>query len=122
MGITTFYVGGCTGFDTMAALAVLDYRKTHPDIHLIVVVPYKGQSKGWSEKEKLIYTFINSSASEVVCLADHYFRGCMQIRNRYMVDNSSVCICYLNKCKGGTVSTVKYAKSKGIPIRNLCKT
>ena len=34
MGVTTFYAGGCTGFDTLAAQAVLEYRSAHPDVEL----------------------------------------------------------------------------------------
>ena len=118
-GITTFYAGGCTGLDALAASAVLEYREAHPEVRLIVVVPYEGQSRGWSQEEKDEYERIKSLASEVVTLANHYYNGCMQRRNRYMVDRSSECVCYLTREDGGTVYTVKYARSKGLHIRNL---
>lgn len=118
-GIRTFYAGGCKGFDALASRAVLEYRVNHPDVRLIVVVPYADQSKGWSQAEKDEYEYIKSLASEVVCLAGHYYRGCMQKRNRYMVDRSSLCICYLTQSDGGTVSTVEYAKAMKIPVYNL---
>ena len=120
--ITTFFTGGCTGFDTIAAKTVLEYRAVHSDVRLIVVVPHREQAKSWSVEDKIEYERINQAASEIVCLAEHYFRGCMHQRNRYMVNHSSVCICYLTKDKGGTASTVKYAQGKGLIIRNLANT
>ena len=41
-----------------------------------------------------------------------YFRGCMQKRNRYMVDNSSLLIAYVYSNRGGSVQTRNYAIKK----------
>ena len=46
----------------------------------------------------------------------------MHKRNRHLVDNSSVCVCYLNKENGGTAYTVDYAGKKGLEIINLVKS
>ena len=121
MGVTTFYAGGCTGFDTLAAQAVLEYRSAHPDVQLIVVVPYRDQPRGWSQEDKAEYDRILAAASDAVCLADHYYNGCMPRRNRYMVDRSAICVCYQTKPKGGTASTVKYARAKGLEVWNLAE-
>ena len=118
-GVTNFYAGGCTGFDTLAAQTVLEYMEDHAEVRLIIVVPYADQSKGWSQEEKDEYERIRGAASDVVCLAGHYFNGCMQKRNRYMVDRSAVCVCYQTKNDGGTASTVKYAKWRGVSVENL---
>ena len=91
----------------------------HAEVRLIIVVPYADQSKGWSQEEKDEYERIRGAASDVVCLAGHYFNGCMQKRNRYMVDRSAVCVCYQTKNDGGTASTVKYAKWRGVSVENL---
>ena len=37
-------------------------------------------------------------------------KGCMHARNRYMIDNSSLCIAYMTRQSGGTAYTVKYAQ------------
>jgi len=42
----------------------------------------------------------------------------MHKRNRHLVDNSSVCVCYLNKENGGTAYTVDYAGKKGLELIN----
>lgn len=117
--IGTFYAGGCVGFDTLAAQETLEYQAAHPDVRLVIVVPYRKQSAGWSSDERKEYERIKTSATEVICLAEHYFRGCWRQRNRYMVQRSSVCVCYLTKERGGTASTVKYALRNGLFVRNL---
>ena len=75
----------------------------------------------WSAEEQARYERIAEQASEVVTLAPHYFRGCMQIRNRYMVDRAAVCVCYLTETKGGTVNTVNYARKRGLSTYNLAE-
>ena len=40
-------------------------------------------------------------------------------RNRHLIDNSSLCICYLTKNSGGTAFTVNYALKKGLIITNV---
>ena len=117
--MTDFYAGGCTGFDTIAEQAVLKYRETHPAVRLIIVIPYRNQASAWSEEKRMEYDRIKTYANETICLSERYYRGCMHQRNRYMVDHSSVCVCYLMQESGGTASTVKYAQRKGLPICNL---
>ena len=43
----------------------------------------------------------------------------MQKRNRYLVDHSGTCVCYLTSAKGGTAYTVNYTKQKGLRIIHL---
>jgi len=45
----------------------------------------------------------------------------MQRRNRYLVDHSGVCLCYLTQETGGTVYTVGYAGQKGLQVVNIAK-
>lgn len=120
-GIAVFIAGGAIGFDALASEAVIERRAVHPDIRLVLVTPHKEQAKRWSENERAQYERIKSSADEVICLAEHYYRGCMQQRNRYMVDHSAVCICYLTQKTGGTAYTVNYARKRDLRIINLAE-
>ncbi len=53
-------------------------------------------------------------------VSDHYFRGCMAKRNRYMVDKSDLVLAIWNgQESGGTWNTIQYARSKGKPIRYI---
>ncbi len=60
-----------------------------------------------------------AQADKVVYTSQEYTRGCMFKRNRYLVDNSGVCVCYLARDAGGTAYTVNYAKRQGLEIINL---
>lgn len=118
-GYIDFYSGGALGFDTLAAQIILKYKTKHPNIRLILVLPCKNQARRWSESDKLIYESIKNGADKIIYTADAYFRGCMHKRNRYLVEHSCLCVCYLNKSTGGTAYTVNYAADKHIEILNI---
>ena len=107
-GVTTFFNGVAVGFDLLSAEYVLELKKKFPDVKLIACVPCYGQEKNYSEQDKERYARIIKEADEVVTLAEYYFRGCMQKRDRYMVDNADLLICYCRKSTGGTAYTVRY--------------
>lgn len=118
-GYRYFGAGGALGFDTLAAQAVLQLRHNFPQIRLILVLPCKEQTRGWPTADVDTYNEILHQADKVVYTAEHYYRGCMFKRNRHLVDNSSVCICYLTSNRGGTAYTVQYAQSQQLKIINL---
>ena len=118
-GIHHFCAGGALGFDTIAALSVLRLKADYPHICLILVLPCQEQTNGWSEEDKTRYDHILSQADEVIYVWNHYYRGCMHARNRYMVDRSGTCISYLTAETGGTAYTVRYAKQKNVHMINL---
>ncbi len=118
-GVRYFAAGGALGFDTLAALTILHLKKTYPNIYLILVLPCKEQTRNWPDKDKKIYNQILSKADKVTYTSEHYYDGCMQKRNRHLIDNSGFCVCYLTKSTGGTAYTVDYAKKHGLRIINL---
>lgn len=119
MGVTTYFSGGALGFDSLAAETVIEQRREHRNVRLVIVVPCRDQAARWSAADRARYERINRDADEVICLAEHYFNGCMHQRNRYMVDHSRACICYLTEQTGGTAYTVQYARERGLQIFNL---
>ena len=116
-GVTVFYCGGAEGFDTLAAEAILKAREKNPQIRLYLALPYPRQRKKQTEAV-IRYETIKAQADEVVFVSPRYMRGCMQKRNQYMVDHSSICVAYLLEGteKGGTKYTVEYAQKKEIGI------
>jgi uncharacterized phage-like protein YoqJ len=118
-GVIYYGAGGALGFDTIAALTVIKLRQIYPQIKLIMVLPCKEQTKGWNSNDIGIYNYILNQADKVVYTSENYYPGCMHKRNRHLVDNSSHCICYLEKNTGGTAYTVNYAKEKGLTIYNV---
>lgn len=118
-GIRYFGAGGAWGFDALAAKAVLKLRQQHPHIRLILVLPCHDQTKKWSAQKVAEHERIMAQADKVVYTAEHYYEGCMHKRNRHLVENSSVCVCYLTKCSGGTDYTVSYARLQGLEVINI---
>ncbi len=120
-GCTDFLTGGAQGFDALAAEVVLSLRAQFPHIRLCLVLPCRDQAKGWPEPAQNRYEAIREEADEVRFLSERYFRGCMHQRNRFLVDHSSICVCYLTQNHGGTFYTVNYAKKKGLHIVHLAE-
>ena len=118
-GILYYGAGGALGFDTLAAQTVLRLRENCPGMELILVLPCLTQTRGWKLEDVMEYERIKSQADKTVYTAQQYTRGCMHKRNRHLVDNSSVCVCYLTKGKGGTAYTVNYAQKQGLEIFNI---
>lgn len=117
-GVDTFYNGMAMGFDLLAAEKTLELKKKYPHIRLILCIPCYEQEKNFSEKDKGRYATIYKKADEKTVLSDTYYRGCMQNRNRYMVDRADVLVAYCNKPDGGAAYTVKYFK-KSKPEREI---
>ncbi len=118
-GYRRFAAGGALGFDTMAAGAVLRLRKKYPQIRLILVLPCPSQADRWPAADIAVYRRILRQADQVVYTSQCYTRGCMFLRNRRLVDLSSVCLCYRTSPTGGTAYTVRYAQSQGLRVENL---
>ena len=120
-GVTEFRAGGARGFDTLAALRVLALREKDPRVRLVLYLPCRTQSEGWREGERLLYADILSRADEVHFVSDQYIAGCMQMRNRALVDGSDACLAYLTRSTGGTKQTFLYALKQGLEVVNLAE-
>lgn len=121
-GIHTFYAGGALGFDTLAAEAVIRFREKRPGVRLILALPCKNQTRRWKPEALERYEAILNAANKAIFVSEEYDYACMRRRNEYMVNRSSVCVCYLTQKKGGTAYTVSYAAKKGLRIINLAAT
>lgn len=115
-GFRRFLSGGALGFDLLAARAVLDEKREHPDIRLHFALPCPDQAKHWNPADRALYERMVGLADEVTVVSPGYTLGCMQRRNRFLVDESDACIAYLTKLTGGTAYTVAYANKKNIPV------
>ena len=120
-GVSSFCAGGALGFDALAAMTVLKLKSRFPFIKLNLVLPCRTQTRGWRREDIALYEEIKEAADTVKYTSEEYSRGCMHIRNRYMVDHSNVCVCYLTEGRGGTAYTVSYAQKKALTIINLAK-
>ncbi len=109
-GVDTFLSGMAMGFDLIAAETVLSLKKKFTNVKLVACIPCYNQEKYFPEKDKTRYVKILKKADESVLLSDFYFKGCMQKRDKYMVERADVMITYCKKNLGGTAFTVKTFK------------
>jgi len=109
--INRYITGMPKGFDVLAAEMVLSIRDSGIrccGIELECAVPFRGH------KNKL-----RGCADKITCLSESYHSGVYHVRNRYMIDNSSVLICYWDGTEtGGTAWTVNYAGEQCLVVYN----
>ena len=115
-GFENFIFGGAAGFDTEAAYTVLKLKKEYPNIKLIAYIPYRDYLQRLEKKNERYILNAILKADKIEFIAEHYFRGCMQMRNRKMADDSKSIICYLRKNSGGTFYTFNYAVKSGLEV------
>lgn len=115
-GYHTFLCGMALGFDMMCAELVLELKKTYPHIKLIGALPCRNQSCKWNSIQKQRYNKILTQLDDIRCIYEEYIDGCMQERNDYMINNSSLVIALYDGKGGGTGYTIKRAKAKNLKI------
>ena len=118
-GYVTFITGMAMGTDIWAAEIVLERKKKNSNLHLICALPHPNFEKPRSMTEKMRFNKIIKNADLVKEINDHYFNGCYQVRNEWMVDRSNLVIAVFNGQRSGTKNTVDYAKRKGIILKNV---
>ena len=111
-GVTEFISGGAVGYDMLSAEIVIEAKKYAP-VKLVIAVPCKGQERYYSFSDKKRYKYIMENADEITVLSEHYYNGCMQVRNRYMVNKADFLVSYCTKTSGGTYYTKSYAEKEG---------
>lgn len=118
-GAVHFRAGGAIGFDTLAALCVLEQKKMYPHIKLDLILPCRDQDAEWNESNRQAYRFVLQSADSVSYVRERYSEGCMLERDRRLVEGSDVCVAFLTKSRGGTAYTAAYALKNGLEFVNL---
>ena len=120
-GSNHFITGMAEGADIDFADFVIHFRDDEEfDITLEAALPYP------ISQQKMIETYsdyryaVFTQCDRKTIVSPHYFKGCMQKRNCYMVDQSDVILAIWNgKKQGGTWNTIRYARSKGKTIRYI---
>lgn len=110
-GVTEFYSGGMGSFDWMCARIVYDLKKTYPQIHNYLVIPY------------LTFTILENKYFDSIIYPEgfekYHFKAAILARNKYMVDNAGYALCYVTHGWGGAAKTFERAKKKGLIIVNI---
>ena len=112
-GADEFFSGMARGVDMWAAEAVLALKANYPNIRLTAVIPCPEQAEKWNAADQALYQDILAKCDKKLTTSPRYTSGCMQARNRALVDMCDILIAVFDGQSGGTANTVNYAKSKG---------
>ena len=108
-GYRHFISGMARGCDQYFVQIVLELRKERPDVTLEAAIPCESQAAAWAEAERERYFDLVARCDYETLVQRQYDRGCMQRRNRYMVDRSARLIAVYDGLLGGTMYTIHYA-------------
>ncbi|MBQ9679939.1 MAG: DUF1273 family protein [Ruminococcus sp.] len=109
-GIEVFLNGGQGCFDKICAAIVHRLKKSYPNIKSILVIPYR-DFKVFNDSlfDEKLYPFEEHTFSY------YTYKSGSPKRNRWLVDHSSVAICYVYRA-GGASKTLEYARKKQLHI------
>jgi hypothetical protein len=118
-GVTEFYVGGYGGFDRIAGAAVKQARKQHPEISLMLVLPYHPAERSTETPEGYDGTYYPEGLEKVPR------RYAIVRANKIMVDLSDWLICYVRHGASNSRNLLEYADRRAkkglIQIENLAE-
>lgn len=115
--VTEFVVGKYGNFDSLAAQAVINAKTRHPEITLLLLLPYHPAERPISTPTGFDSTYYPPGMKKVP-------RRLAIIRaNRYMVEHSDYLIAYVRHNASGASEILSYAekqaKKRALGIENL---
>lgn len=114
-----FICGMARGCDFYFAETVLSLRDRMPGVTLEAAIPCAVQSASWSVTQKERWFGLVEACDKKTILQESYTPDCMNRRNRYMVDRSSLVIAVYDGSDGGTRRTLEYAIQKKVPFVDI---
>lgn len=118
-GFRHFICGMALGCDFYFAEAVLDLRERKGDVTLEAAIPCPTQPDHWGAADQERYRALVAACDYETMVQHQYGPGCMQRRNRYMVDHSALVIAVYDGMPGGTRQTLEYALRRGVSFVDL---
>ena len=110
-GSREFFFGGMGDFDRICAHILWELKKEYGFLKTYLVVPYLT----FRIDQPLYYDEIIFPHE----LEGVFFKKCILLRNRYLVDHADAAVCYVNHSWGGAYKTYQYAKRKGLYLINI---
>ena len=114
-----FLCGMALGCDLYFCETVLALRDRHPDVTVEAAVPCPTQADAWAPAQRERYKRLVEACDFETLVSAKYTPYCMQRRDRYMVDHSSLLIAAFDGTPGGTRYTMQYAMSRRVSIVDL---
>ena len=118
-GYRHFLCGMAMGCDLYFCECVLDLRRRMPDVTVEAVIPCPTQADEWPADMVRRYRELVAVCDYETMVSARYTPGCMQRRNRYLVDHASLLIAVYDGSAGGTRNTIQYALSRGVDVVDI---
>ena len=118
-GYRHFLCGMAMGCDLYFCECVLALRARKKDVTVEAVIPCPTQADDWPVDIVRRYRTLVAACDYETMVSDRYTPGCMQRRNRYLVDHASLLIAAYDGSAGGTRNTIQYALQRGVPVADL---
>ena len=108
-GIDTFYVGNQGQFDGIVYSCLKQLRKSYPHIYVCVVLAYlPTENRPGEDLADAMYPEIEGPP-----------RFAIARRNRWMIQESQYCVCFVDHTWGGAYQFAKLAKKQGLKLINI---
>lgn len=111
--VTCFYVGGYGGFDRIAATAVKQVKWRHPEIILMLVLPYHPAERPVETPRGFDGTYYPEGMETVPR------RFAIVQANKYMVENVDWLIAYVRHGASNSRKVLEYAQKQGVDCINI---
>lgn len=117
LGYEKFLSGGDMGADLWFAEIVNEMKNEHPFLELHFILPFETQANTWPEHWREKYYALLAKANDVETLQYRYTPGCIQSRNRHLIDSASILVAvYDGKQRGSTAYTISYAIRRKVSV------
>ena len=118
-GAEHFVCGMAEGCDLYFCETVLELKRQYPHITMEAALPCPTQPERWSAAARRRYNELLAQCDLETMVSAQYSPGCMQRRNRYMVDHASLLIAAHDGLPGGTRGTIEYALRRGLDVIDI---
>lgn len=112
-GVNEFWSGGMGDFDALCARVVREMKREYPHVRLVLVLASMSKSAMHMEWARDAYDgIIVAGASD----GAHY-KQAITLRNRWMAQQCSVMLAYVQRDHGGAYAAARYAARIRKPLR-----
>ncbi len=106
-GYDVFYSNTELGVPLWAGAVVTAINFYNP-VELMVVIPFEEQTTKWPEEQREMYYTVHQKSADAKMLNSHYFDGCYEEADEYMIDNSDALLYFGKETDNSFI--LKYAK------------
>ena len=108
-GYMKFYLGGYGDFDTLAAVVLSELKQDWTDMERILILPYPDRKADMTLYDSTLYPPLENVPK----------RFAISHRNKWMTEQASVMVAYVEHDWGGAAKTLEQAVRKGLRIINI---